>query len=267
MIVNALYTYPVKSLAGIRIDHARLLNTGFEFDRRWMVIEPNGTFVTQRSCPQMSLVQARLENEQLVLSTFGMEDIEVPSPNEDDPRTSVEVWGDRVNAIVHGMHINSWLSDALGRECKLAYFPASETRACDPHVAQEGDSTLFADGFPLLLTNQASLDDLNHRLSQRVGMERFRPNIIIEGQVPFEEDHWRKVEVNGVSLRFAQRCPRCSVPTVNPDTGIMEGPEPIRTLSEYRTGSDGEIYFGINMIPESGGAIHIGNKISVTGKS
>lgn len=267
MIIKELYTYPVKSLAGIRIDHAHLLNTGFEFDRRWMVTEPNGTFVTQRSCPQMSLVQTRLENNQLVLSTFGMEDIEVPSPDETDQRTSVEIWGDEVNAVIHENHINAWISDALGKECKLAYFPASETRACDTHVAQEGDSTLFADGFPLLLTNQASLDDLNHRLSQPVGMERFRPNIVIEGQVPFEEDHWRQIEINSVSLRFAQCCARCSVPTVNPDTGMMEGPEPIRTLSEYRTGSDGDVYFGINMIPESGGILSIGNEITVITQS
>ncbi|MCY4148656.1 MAG: MOSC domain-containing protein [Gammaproteobacteria bacterium] len=267
MIVTELYTYPVKSLAGIRIDHACLLSTGFEFDRRWMVIEPNGAFITQRSCPQMSLIQTRLENHQLVLSTFGMEDIEVPSPNENDQRTTVGVWGDEVNAIIHDTHINSWLSDALGKECKLAYFPASETRACDPHVAQEGDSTLFADGFPLLLANQASLDDLNSRLSQPVGMERFRPNIVIGGQSPFEEDRWRRIEINGIALRFAQCCARCSVPTVNPETGIIEGPEPIRTLSEYRTGSDGEVYFGINMIPESVGILSIGNDVTVIRQS
>ncbi len=267
MIIQELYTYPVKSLAGIRIDHACLLNTGFEFDRRWMVIDPNGTFMTQRSCPQMSLVQTRLENNQLVLSTFGMEDIAVPGPDETGHRTPVEVWGDKVNAIIHEDHVNAWLSDALGKECKLAYFPASETRACDPHVAHEGDSTLFADGFPLLLTNQASLDDLNRRLNQPVGMERFRPNIVVGGQIPFEEDHWRQIEINGITLRFAQCCARCSVPTVNPGTGIMEGPEPIRTLSEYRTGCDGEVYFGINMIPESDGIIGIRNEITVISQS
>ncbi|MCY4218889.1 MAG: MOSC N-terminal beta barrel domain-containing protein [Gammaproteobacteria bacterium] len=263
MIIKELYIYPVKSFAGIPIIRATLLNTGFEFDRRWMVIDPHGEFITQRSCPQMSLVQTSLEKNQLVLSTFGMDDIYVPCPSENGQKTSVEVWGDKVNAIIHSDHINSWLSDALGRECKLAYFPTSETRACDPQVAKEGDSTLFADGFPLLLTNHASLNDLNGRLDHPVDMKRFRPNIVFQGKNPFEEDEWRKIEINGIDLRFAQCCPRCSVPTVNPETGIIEGPEPIRTLSEYRTGSDGEVYFGINMIPESTGIVSVGNEITI----
>ena len=267
MVIQELYIYPVKSLRGIRIDQANLVKTGFSFDRRWMVIEPNGEFVTQRSCPQMSLVETSMENNQLVLSTFGMGDIHVPCPSENDKKVSVKIWGDKVNAIIHDDDINSWLSDALGKECKLAYFPDTETRICDPHVAQHGDSTLFADGFPLLLTNRASLDDLNDRLDQPVGMERFRPNIVIEGQVPFQEDDWKQIEINGIHLRFAQCCPRCSVPTVNPETGIMDGPEPIRTLSEYRTGSDGEIYFGINMIPESTGIISIGDEMTIIHQS
>ena len=266
MIVKELYTYPVKSLAGIQTDEAPLLKTGFEFDRQWMVIDSDHDFLTQRTCPQMALVQTFLEHGQLTLSSFGMEDIAVPVPSIDDCETvDVEVWGDRVKAVMHSDLINFWLSDALGRTCKLVYFPPSETRACDPGVSQHGDVTFFADGFPLLLTNQASLDDLNLRLDRAVGMDRFRPNIVVEGQVPFEEDRWRQIDINGIRMRFAERCSRCSVPTVNPETGMLEGPEPIRTLSEYRADSDGEVYFGISLIPESGGTISAGNEISVIG--
>lgn len=268
MIVRELYTYPVKSLAGIQTDQASVLKTGLARDRQWMAIEPDGAFLTQRSCPQMALIHTRLEADRLVLSTFGMEEIEVPTPQlEHSERAIVEVWGDQVDAIVHNQQINAWLSDALGRPCKLVYFPPSEMRACDPDVAQAGDATLFADGFPLLLTNQASLDDLNRRLNKPVEMERFRPNIVVGGQVPYAEDRWRRIEINGLRLRVAQRCSRCSVPTVNPQTGMMEGPEPIRTLSEYRTAADGMVYFGINMIPETCGTLCVGQEATVLSKA
>ena len=264
MIITELYTFPVKSLAGIQSDGARILATGFETDRQWMVVEPGGAFMTQRSCPQMALVQTALRGDRLVLSTFGMEDIEVAPPSREHcGRMDVEVWGDRVHAMVHGDEINAWLSDALGRPCKLVFFPPSETRTCDPEVSLAGDSTLFSDSFPLLLTTRVSLEDLNHRLDDPVGMERFRPNIVVDGRIPYEEDGWRQLEVNGIRLRFARCCGRCSVPTVNPATGMIEGPEPIRTLSGYRTGRDGEVCFGINLIPEAAGTVRTGDKVTV----
>ena len=264
MKVTALYTYPVKSLAGIALESADLIRTGLRFDRQWMLVEPDGTFMTQRLHPQMALVQPSIHDGTLTLSTFGMEDLIVDTPApEPENRLQTAVWGDIVNGVIHEGPTNEWLSDAIGANCKLVSFPDDEIRSCDPACSSEGDHTHFADGYPILLTSQESLDDLNARLQEPIGMDRFRPNIVVSGCQPFEEDSWRNLEINEVGLRFAKHCGRCSVPTVNPATGMLEGPEPIRTLSGYRQRENGEIYFGVNLIPETTGTLHIGDRLRI----
>lgn len=264
MKVSELYTYPVKSLAGIMLETADLTRTGLRFDRQWMLVEPDGTFMTQRCHPQMVLVQPSLHNGALVLSTFGMEDLVVDTPvPAPENRLRTAVWGDVVNGVIHAGSTNEWLSDAIGTHCRLVRFPDDEIRLCDPDHSSEGDHTYFADGYPLLLASQESLDDLNSRLKEPVGMDRFRPNIVISGCKPYEEDSWRNLEINEVALRFAKHCGRCSVPTVNPVTGMLEGPEPIHTLSGYRQQEDGEICFGVNLVPEATGTLRVGDCITV----
>lgn len=264
MKVTELYTYPVKSLAGISLQSATLTETGFQHDRQWMVVEPNGKFMTQREHPQMALIETAMEENKLVLSTFGMERLVVDKPDINQAqRLQTEVWGDRVNGIVHSDDTHQWLSDAIGVDCKLVLFPSSEKRQCDPNYSDDGDNTLFADGFPLLLISQESLDDLNGKLDVAVGMDRFRPNIVVQGCNPFDEDLWKNVQINEVGLRAVKACARCSVPTIDQSRGMLAGPEPIATLSTYRQKENGEIYFGMNMIPNTLGTIRVGDSASI----
>jgi len=263
MKVTELYTYPVKSLAGISLEKAQLSFSGLEHDRHHMVVKPDGTFMTQRSHPQMALVETGFCGDRLVLSSFGMDDIVVDSPDLGSaPRVKTDIWGDAVNGIAHNKETSQWLSDAIGEDCMLLSFPLKEKRQCDLEFASEGDNTLFADAYPLLLISRESLDDLNSKLAIPVGMNRFRPNMVVSGCGPFGEDNWKSIKINDIRLRVIQACSRCSVPTVDPATGVLTGPEPIHTLSSYRKRDDGEVYFGINMAPDSTGLISVGDVVS-----
>ena len=264
MNVTELYTYPVKSLAGISLDKAQLSFTGFQHDRQHMVVQPDGMFMTQRTHPQMALVETGFSGDRLVLSSFGMDKIIVDSPDLDSaPRVKTNIWGDVVNGIAHNKETSQWLSDAIGEDCMLLSFPRQEKRQCDLEFASAGDNTMFADAYPLLVISQASLDDLNSKLAIPVGMNRFRPNMVVSGCKPFDEDNWKSIKANDIRLRGIQSCSRCSVPTVDPTTGMLTGPEPIHTLSSYRKWDDGEVYFGMNMAPDSIGTIRVGDVVSV----
>ncbi len=262
MQISEIYIYPVKSLGGISLQSAMLFRSGFQFDRQWMVVEPDGTFMTQRQYPQMALIETAFDGNRLVLSTFGMESLVVEEPANCLDNIKTEVWGDAINATKHDAVTAQWLSQALDAPCELVSFPADETRQCDTRFANSGEHTKFADGFPLLLVSQESLDDLNRRLEIPVGMDRFRPNIVVKGCDAFAEDNWRKICVNDINLRFAKPCARCAVPTVNQQTGALSGPEPIHTLFTYRQRA-GEVYFGMNVIPENEGMIGVGDSVSV----
>ena len=261
--VSAINIYPVKSLGGIALDSAYLDFEGFNHDRAWMVVKPDGQFLTQRTHPQMALIHAEVAHGQLILNTFGMESHTARIANANMNRLQTEVWGDTVFAIDAGDDSANWLSQAIDDECRLVFFPANEVRSCDPQRAQPGDQTRFADGFPLLIISEASLADLNARLENPVGMDRFRPNIVVNGCAAFAEDKWRKIEVNGLPLRIVDRCARCSVPTVDQMTGTLSGPEPIHTLSSYRE-QDGEVFFGVNAVPDRTGTISIGDTVTLS---
>ncbi|WP_424948208.1 MOSC domain-containing protein [Candidatus Spongiihabitans sp.] len=270
MHISEIHVYPVKSLGGISLQSARLTLAGFQFDRQWMVVQPDGTFMTQRRFPQMALIETAIVDDALVLSTFGMEAHVVKPVDDNAGRINTEVWGDAVRALEHDPITNEWLSQALDSPCKLVSFPPDQTRQCDQKFANSGEHTKFADSFPLLLLSQESLDDLNQRLQAPVGMDRFRPNIVVAGCDAFAEDHWHTIRVKNdsshVNLRMVKPCARCSVPTVNQQTGVLAGPEPIHTLSRYRQ-RDGAVYFGMNLIPDlipdKEGSIRVGDSVSV----
>ena len=264
MHISEIYVYPVKSFAGISLDSAQLNEAGFEYDRQWMVTRPDGTFMTQRVYPQMALVETSISDGRLVLSSFGMEPHIVAAIDKNNgKRINTQVWGDPIQAWEHESQTGEWLSRALGVDCKLVSFPDDEIRQCARPLSKIGEHTLFADAFPLLLLSRGSLDDLNARLENPVGMDRFRPNIVVDGCEPLAEDHWQRITVGDVRLRVTRACARCSVPTVNQQTGVLSGPEPIHTLSSYRRREDGEVYFGINLVPETTGRLRIGDRVSI----
>ncbi len=261
--VTGLHLYPVKSLGSIPLEKASVLRSGIQYDRGWMVVKPDGTFLTQRTHPQMALIECAMKDGQLVLSSFGMDTFTVPLSNADMSKLHTQVWGDDVIALDTGHETAEWLSQALDEPCRLVVFPASETRYCDPSVAKESDHTKFADAYPLLILSEESLHDLNSRLAEPVEIMRFRPNIVVSGCKAFDEDLWSGIEINGVSFRMLDRCARCSVPTIDPALGVLAGPEPIHTLNTYRQ-VDGEVYFGRNATSDAEGEITIGDSVTVT---
>lgn len=260
--ISELHIYPVKALGGISLGTSRVQRTGLEYDRQWMVSKADGAFMSQREYPQMARVGTEMHNDQLFLSCCGMQGLAVPAIADDAPRLKTKIWGDHVHALAGTAGVDTWLSEAIGEPCRLVAFPGGEKRYCDPRVAHDDDCILFADGFPLLIISEASLQDLNNRLECPVAMDRFRPNIVIRGCNAFAEDSWKTIKINGVTIRCVAQCPRCLVPTVDPQRGIPAGPEPLATLSGYRK-IDGKIMFGVNAVADMAGTISVGDTVNV----
>jgi len=262
MFISEIYIYPVKSLAGISLNAAHLQKSGFEYDRQWMVVNKHGNMMTQREYPQMALIETAIEQNQLTLSTFGMDNHTVEPIAAHGDSIETQVWGDKLMGISHNHETNAWLSHAIGTECKLIGFPEDQTRQCDREHSLSGDHTLYADAYPVLVVSQSSLDFLNAKLSQPIAINRFRPNLVIEECGAHAEDSWNVIYINSIKLRNGVPCARCSVPNVDPESGILAGPEPMHTLSSYRQ-KNGEIYFGMTFIPEHTGRISVGDQVLI----
>ncbi|HFD11441.1 MAG TPA: MOSC domain-containing protein [Crenotrichaceae bacterium] len=262
MKLSELYIYPVKSLAGIALSESDVEQTGLKYDRRWMVVTPEGHFLTQRSQPQMALVQTRIENGQLLLSRHDMPDLLVPPVTKNAKRISVTVWRDTLDAVHINTEVDAWLSEAIGIECRLVSFADDVVRAVNPDYSRQGDSTAFADGYPFLLISQASLDDLNSRLQTQLPMKRFRPNLVVTGCEPYAEDQWKQIQIGEIKMRIAKPCSRCATTTVDPETGQYTGKEPLRTLSQYRR-QDNKVMFGQNLLHDNTGRLHLGDVVTL----
>ncbi len=263
MELSEINLFPVKSLGGIGVARWPLDRFGLYLDRRWMVVDAQGRFLTQRQHPQMALVRPRLDGERLTLTCFGLPDHHVPAPDPEAPRVPVRVWEDEVAAVHLSAETDAWLAQAIGvPDCRLVWFPEDAVRPVDPRFAGPEDRTAFSDGFPLLLIGEGSLDDLNARLEAPLPMRRFRPNLVVQGAPPYAEDHWRRIRIGEVVLRVVKPCSRCVVTTVDPDTGEARGPEPLRTLAGYRQ-RDGKVFFGQNLIHETQGVLRVGDPVTV----
>lgn len=262
LLVSELSIYPVKSLRGIALQQSRVERFGLQNDRRWMVVDQQYRFLTQRELPRMCLIHAEPLDAGLRLSAANIEPLEIPlAPTL--LACEVDVWGDHCQARDAGDAAASWLSQFLAVDCRLVYFPDDGRRAVDPTFAQPGDVTAFSDGFPLLLISQASLDDLNGRLAQPVSMSRFRPNLVVSGSPPFAEDGWKRLRIGDITLRVVKPCSRCAIPTVDPTTGQRHpDAEPLRTLGTYRM-RDHKIFFGQNVIADNTGPIAVGMPVEV----
>lgn len=257
--VNALFVYPIKSCAGVALSEARVVARGLEHDRRWMVVDEDGRFLTQRQLPEMALVRVALHGQELLVAHPRAGRLSLPLELQaDGPRRDVTVFRDTLPAIVHPEG-SQFFSEALARPCQLVYMPEDQRRAVNPARARPGDIVSFADGYPLLLLSQTSLADLNARLAEPVGIERFRPNLVVEGAPAYAEDTWSCVETAEVSFRVPKGCDRCSIPCVDPVTA-QRGTEPLRTLATYRKW-DGAVWFGVNLIHDGPGTLRVGEPI------
>jgi uncharacterized protein YcbX len=248
IIVSDLYIHPVKSLAAIACDEALLTARGFAHDRRFMVVEPSGAFLTQREHPRMATVWTQIAGGQLRLAAPDRAEVAVPLEPVQGEAITVEVWGSTCEALAPSPEADRWLTDYLGLPCRLAYMPESTRRRVNPRYAGEGHVVSFADGYPLLVIGEASLQDLNSRLTHPVPMSRFRPNIVVKGAGAFAEDGWRDIRIGEARLRIAKPCGRCQVTTTDQATGEVLGPEPLATLAAYRSREEFGACFGMNAL-------------------
>ena len=263
--LTALHVYPVKSCAGIAVNDALLVETGLDLDRAWMVVDEHGDMLTQRTLPRLALVQPSLKGGEMVLRAPGMLALHVRLDTV-EAATRVRVWDDIVKAYDMGALAAQWFSDFIGRAAgplRLVRFDPEQQRLADPHWTGELQAeTAFADGFPLLVANSASLADLNQRLAARgvaaVTMQRFRPNLVLDGLQPYDEDHIDEIGIDTtdgpVRLRLVKPCVRCTIPNVDPATAAT-GHEPGDTLAGYRADPrvKGGITFGVNAVVAEGG--------------
>jgi hypothetical protein len=254
--------YPIKSARGISLPSAQIADRGLELDRRWMVVNEEGHFLTQRTIPKMALIHVALGNDRLSITSRALSELSVPVRTNPGRMLRVQIWQDSLDAIDVGQDAASWFTEFLGVRCRLVQMPDNPSRFIDRRYAAANTPVSFADAFPLLLISQMSLNDLNARLAEPVPMNRFRPNLVVDGTTAFEEDSWRTLRIGSSLFRVAKPCARCTVPTVDQNTGEA-GKEPIRTLSTYRT-RDSKVYFGQNLIHESCGFIKVGDIVSPT---
>jgi uncharacterized protein YcbX len=271
--ISELFVYPVKSCAGIALREARLFATGLEYDRGWMVTDPQGEMFTQRAYPRMALIEVELGARELVLRAPGMSELRTPldaARLDTSRKVQTKVWRDAAYGIDTGEASAAWFSDFLGAPARLLRFNPERERTVDPDYTASigGATTLFADGFPLLVIGQASLDDLNTRLTAKgappVPMDRFRPNVVLAGLDAYEEDYVETLSIAGdtdaqppVQLQLVKLCARCPMPTIDQAKGAPDPDwpnEPTDTMSVYRAQPqrDGAITFGNNALVASG---------------
>ncbi|AWW31278.1 MOSC domain-containing protein [Echinicola strongylocentroti] len=263
MQVQDIYIYPIKSLGGIRLDEAEVLTKGFRWDRRWMLVDDTGTFMTQRALPIMALLQVNLNDQGLEVlhKLHPHQKINIPFTPETDQLMEVSVWDDVVSGQIVNPEVDHWFSKMLATPCHLVFMPENTTRSIKEKYAVNDETVSFADAMPYLLISQASLDDLNQRLELAVPMERFRPNIVISGCEAFEEDGWEQLQIGKCTFKVTKPCARCVMTTVDQQTGT-KGKEPLKTLSTYRL-KDKKVLFGQNMIALERGRVKIGDKVNI----
>jgi hypothetical protein len=260
--VSALTYYPIKACRGFDVPVSNVQRMGLEHDRRMMVVTPNGRFLTQREYPRLALVTPTLKNEAVTLSAPDFDSLQF------DIRTSgtsafVDIWSSKdVDAIDQGDEAASWLSDWLGTSVRLVHIADGFKRKVNPNYAINADDhTGFADGYPILILSEESLQDLNSRLDSAVPMNRFRPNLVVKGCEPFAEDTWKRIRIGGVEMALVKPCPRCVVTTIDKET-LAKSKEPLKTLEKYRKHALGAI-FGMNTIPLNEGKIEIGMNVEI----
>lgn len=264
--VSEINIYPIKSTAGIPLEQARVTAKGLALDRRWMLVDPQGKAITGREYPALTLVRARVTDGALEVHAPGMAKLRLHYEAADHELVDVQIWGDDCTAMALSLEVDRWFSDYLGAVCRLVRMSDAHPRGVDPDSSRPGDIVSFADAFPVLLISEASLGDLNARLSQPVSMRRFRPNIVVSGGTAFAEDRWRRVRIGDVTFEGVKNCPRCSFTTIDPDTSSKHpDQEPLRTLGTYRRGPDGGVLFGRNLIPRQEGVIRLSDPLELLG--
>jgi uncharacterized protein YcbX len=262
MKLTEIWIYPVKSLGGIKVNKARVMEKGLEYDRRYMLVDEDNQFITQRVYPQLALFKLSKDGDEFKV-TYRSDAINIPvQPLLSKEQSTVTIWDDTVQAVELGNVYNQWFSERVGINCKLIFFPEENKRPVDRNFANNNEQVGFADGYPFLIIGQGSLDDLNTKLKMPVPMNRFRPNFVFSDGEPFAEDGWKDFIIGENKFIGLKLCARCVLTTVNQDTG-EKGIEPLATLSKFRkVGS--KVNFGQNLVAVNHNEVCVGDEIKVT---
>ncbi|HEY9754766.1 MAG TPA: MOSC N-terminal beta barrel domain-containing protein [Oculatellaceae cyanobacterium] len=266
--ITEINIFPIKSCRGFAPNQAVTTARGFKWDRNWMVVKDDGSFITQRQKPTMSqIVPTVLEESEhgqtirMRLEAPGMKPLEFESSGSGSKR-NVIVWQDTCNAVDEGEAVAAWFSEYLQTASQLVRFSPDFTRRVDPkYKTHENDQVGFADGYPFMMISQQSLDDINSKVENQLLMNRFRPNLVVDGCEPFAEDTWKTVKINNIVFHVVKPCSRCVITCTDQETSKVS-PEPLRTLSTYRNQMN-KIMFGQNLIAEDTGTIKIGDHLEV----
>ncbi len=265
--LQSLHIYPIKSAAGISLSKSWVDNFGLCFDRRFVVTDLNGKFITARTEPTLCLIHVHLTENGFILTAPDMPTLSVNYQQLSPNYQSVTVWKDKIQAQYGCEKYDLWFSQYLQKSCQLHYFGEKSQR----NVANSNKQVAFADGYPLLLISQASLDDLNSKLpahlKNTVSMAQFRPNIVVSNCNSFAEDTWQHIRIGEVEFELVKPCSRCPFTTINPDNAKKHPQkEPLETLKKYRQINSGEIMFGQNLIALNQGSIKQGDEIIILKK-
>jgi MOSC domain-containing protein len=266
-MLASVHIYPLKGCRAVDLDEAVVEPWGLAGDRRWLLVDADGQFTTQREHPALArLVVGYDAGPDIAVSCDGYPPLRVAAPGGCPELLKVTVWRSTVLAAAAGSEADAWFSAYLGQPVRLVYLDDPTRRAVDPEFGAAGDVVSFADGYPLLLTSAGSLDQLGQWLTadgdQPVPMNRFRPNVVVSGFGPWEEDRWRRIRIGSVSFRVAKPCGRCIVTTTDQTTG-ERGRQPLRMLARHRRFGK-SLVFGQNIIPDSPGLIRVGDPMEVT---
>ena len=261
--ISQLIIYPIKSLGGFNVSSAQLTDRGLQYDRRWMLVDHNNKFLTQREHPKMCLLQTIIEKDELIIFYKNDKDDKIKIPLHPIPTDTVKVnvWDDECDAQYISDAADQWFTKQLSMDCRLVYMPDSEKRLVEKEYAHEDEIAAFSDGYPLMIIGQASLDELNSRLTEQIPMDRFRPNIVFTGGKAFDEDIMEELVINDINLFGVKLSSRCVLTTIN-QANAQKGKEPLKTLAGYRQHNN-KIYFGQNLLYKQTGFFKVGDSINI----
>lgn len=264
LLLSEINIYPVKSLGGISLKSSVVEERGLKYDRRWLLVDENGIFMTQRDFPQMALIDLSL-SENNIIAKHKVDNsspaISIPLKFFSDERIDIVIWEDKCKAVHISKEFDDWFSNALKSKCRLVFMPDDEKRIVEKKFITEDKIVSFADAYPFLIVGQSSLDELNLRLDVKLPMNRFRTNFVFTGGKPFEEDEWRDFSIGKVKFRALKPCARCVITTTDQETAIRYS-EPLKTLATFRK-SGNKVLFGMNLVADTNGTVNVSDKINL----
>jgi len=260
--LSEIFIYPIKSLGGISVDSALAEERGLKYDRRYLLVDENNIFITQRDLPQLALLKLSFtDNGFKVLSIKDGSASALPFQSNSKEIVSVTIWDDVCSAVRVSKDLDNWFSEAINKKCSLVYMPEDEKRIVEEKYIDEEHIVSFADAYPYLIIGQSSLDDLNERLDSPIPMNRFRPNFVFAGGKPYEEDNWKDFKIGDLKFKAVKPCARCIITTTNQESA-ERGVEPLKIFSEYRKVNN-KVMFGMNLVCNQNGTVSVNQKIEL----